>query len=82
MNETIRIDTPVTPRQRDVLAFVEWFIGEHEYSPSVRDVAQHFEFQSTRSAADLLDALKAKGCIASTPGVARSIRVLRQDQAA
>lgn len=69
--------TPLTPRQRDVLAFVVEHIERAGYPPTVREIARHFGFRSTRTAGEHLDKLAIKGALAITPGVARGIRVLR-----
>jgi repressor LexA len=42
--------------------------------PTLREVAAHFGFKSSRAAADHLDALKRKGFLESDPGKARSLR--------
>jgi repressor LexA len=44
--------------------------------PTLREVAAHFGFQSSRAAADHLDALKRKGFLESEPGKARSLRLI------
>lgn len=66
--------TTLTTRQTEVLNFVRSYVQEHEYSPSVRDVAEHFGMVPS-GAKGHLDALEGKGAIVRTPGIARSIRV-------
>jgi len=68
--------TPITDRQRDVLAFVVGHIERHGYAPSVREVGDHFGWSSTRTAGEHLHNLARKGALQITPGVARGIRVL------
>jgi SOS-response transcriptional repressor LexA len=34
--------TELTKRQSDVLKFIQAFIASHGYSPSTRDIAEHF----------------------------------------
>jgi len=82
MNETIKTSGPATPRQKDVLTFIGEHIAEQGYSPSIREVAARFGYSSTRTAADLIDALHAKGHITRTRGVARSIQLTNRDTAA
>ena len=65
----------LTKRQRQVLEFVQSVKRAGEYSPTLREIAVHFGFKSSRAAADHLDALKRKGFLASEPGKARSLRV-------
>lgn len=77
------IETPnehLTPRQSDVLEFIEASIKSNGYAPSVRDVARNFNYQSTRTAAELINALNEKGFINIAPGIARGIRVINQRQ--
>jgi len=68
--------TPITKRQRDVLAFVVGHIERHGYAPSVREVGDHFGWRSTRTGGEHLHELARKGALRITPGVARGIRVL------
>ena len=72
----IRRVTPITDRQREVLAFVVAHIEAKGYPPTVREVGAHFGWSSTRTAGEHLHALASKGALEITPGVARGIRVL------
>ena len=65
----------LTARQRQVLEFVQKALRAGNPAPSLREIAAHFGFASTRAAADHLDALKRKGALESEPGKARSWRV-------
>ena len=62
-----------TERQVEVLQFVDRFISEEGYSPSYREICDHFLFGSLNSVKRHLDALSMKGAINHTPNVARSI---------
>lgn len=66
----------LTPRQRHVLEFVQAALQSGHPAPTLREIAGHFGFSSTRAAADHLDALKRKGFLESLPGKARGLRVL------
>ena len=66
--------TELTKRQRQVLEFVQSRQRAEGLIPTLREVAAHFGFQSSRAAADHLDALKRKGFLESEPGKARSLR--------
>jgi repressor LexA len=68
--------TELTKRQRQVLEFVQSRQRVEGLIPTLREVAAHFGFQSTRAAADHLDALKRKGFLESEPGKARSLRIV------
>jgi repressor LexA len=67
--------TGLTKRQRQVLEFVRSIQRAGETTPTLREIAAHFGFTSSRAAADHLDALKRKGFLESEPGKARSLRV-------
>jgi len=65
----------LTKRQRQVLDFVESSRQAGEV-PTLREIAEHFGFKSSRAAADHLDALKRKGLVSNKPGKSRSLRVV------
>ena len=66
----------LTKRQREVLNFVSERQRSEGNAPTVREIADHFRFKSSRAAADHLAALKRKGFLASESGKARSLRVI------
>ena len=68
--------TDLTKRQRQVLDFIESSRQRDGSTPTLREIAEHFGFKSTRAAADHLDALKRKGVLESDYGKARSLRVV------
>jgi len=58
---------------------MEFVQSEREVSglvPTLREIAAHFGFKSSRAAADHLDALKRKGFLESDPGKVRTLRVI------
>jgi repressor LexA len=65
----------LTERQRQVLQFVQTALEEGRPAPTLREIAAHFGFKSSRAAADHLDALKRKGILEAEPGKARGLRV-------
>ena len=67
--------TELTKRQRQVLDLILKWQQAEGMMPSLREIAAHFGFKSTRAVADHLDALKHKGFIESDAGKARSLRV-------
>jgi repressor LexA len=67
--------TGLTKRQRQVLDFVQSVQRAGDSPPTLREIATHFGFKSSRAAADHLDALKRKGFLQSEPGKARALRV-------
>lgn len=66
----------LTARQQQVLAFVQSALQQGQPAPTLREIAAHFDFSSSRAAADHLNALKRKGFLESLPGKARALRVL------
>jgi len=66
----------LTPRQAQVLAFINNYLDEHGYPPTVREVAGHFGFRSPRAAHDHMKALQKKGFLRSTPGKPRTLELL------
>jgi repressor LexA len=65
----------LTVRQREVLEFINGFIGRHKYPPSVRELAGHFAI-SLRGGYDHLKALRKKGFIRWSDGRSRALEVL------
>ena len=65
----------LTLRQREVLEFINGFIGRRKYPPTVRELAGHFAI-SVRGASDHLKALGKKGFIRGGEGRSRAIEVL------
>lgn len=52
---------PLTPRQREILDFIVAFTEDHDYSPSYREIAEHFNLSSTATIAEHIETLKVKG---------------------
>jgi repressor LexA len=52
----------LTYRQKEVLSFIDHFKREHSYSPTIREIAEHFEI-SVKGAHDHVTALKKKGSL-------------------
>jgi repressor LexA len=65
----------LTKRQQQVLEFVQKALQSGQPAPTLREIAAHFGFNSSRAAADHLDALKRKGILEATPGKARALRL-------
>jgi repressor LexA len=65
----------LTARQRQVLELIQATLRNGLPAPTLREIAAHFGFSSSRAAADHLNALKRKGVLEGLPGKARSIRV-------
>jgi repressor LexA len=68
----------ITDRQQEIVNFIGDYIKKHTYSPSVRDIARHFEI-SPKGAHDHITALKRKGFLASAACTPRTIEILSID---
>ncbi len=64
----------LTERQKKVLEFIERYIDEHGYPPSIREIARHFKV-TPRGAQIHLLALEKKGYIVRVDGRARAIKL-------
>lgn len=65
----------LTPKQKQILEFIEGFIKENDYAPSYREIAEYFGFSSVATVAEHVDNLKTKGYLANDDGY-RSLRVV------
>jgi len=63
----------LTQRQSEILNFIDTYIKDNEYSPSYREIRDHFEFRSLGSVYNHIRVLKRKGVITSEPRSRRSI---------
>jgi repressor LexA len=67
--------TELNKRQRQVLYYIQSVQQTAGATPTLREIAAHFGFASSRASADHLVALKRKGFITSDPNKARSVRI-------
>jgi len=63
----------ITDRQAQILLFIENFIDKNDYSPSIREIADHFEM-SAKGAYDHVWALIRKEYLIRQSGKSRTIR--------
>lgn len=75
MNEALH------PRQQAILRFVESYVAEKGYSPSLREICHALHIPSTSTVTYDLDALQANGLILIDAGVSRSIRLVKRQSA-
>jgi repressor LexA len=68
----------LTPRQKEVLDYLRWFVEEHKYPPTIREIAAHFEI-SVKGAHDHIKALERKNHIRSDLNRSRAIEILSDD---
>ena len=65
---------PAMPeRQKQVLAYIAEFTGEHHYPPTVREIASACGFKAESAVQYHLDRMEDSGIISRTRNVARSI---------
>jgi repressor LexA len=65
----------LTNRQKQVLDFINGFLIQNAYPPTVREVADHFGFKSPRAAHDHMRALQRKGYLTTDPRKPRTIKL-------
>lgn len=65
----------LTKRQKETLEFIGDFVKFHDYSPSFREIADHFDLQSITAVADYVGALKEGGYLENTENMKRSLQL-------
>jgi len=65
----------LTPRQRQILKFIQQCIAENGMPPTRAEIAQKFGFKSANAAEEHLRALQRKGVIDLIPGASRGIQL-------
>jgi repressor LexA len=68
------MDPNLTDRQREILDFIRGYHAEHEYFPSLREIAGNFEV-SIGTVQTHLDYLKRKGALDWDKGKPRALRI-------
>ncbi|MBI9082183.1 MAG: repressor LexA [Desulfobacterales bacterium] len=66
----------LTPRQAEVLAFLQESLQKERVAPTYREIADHFGFKSTKAASDHIRALENKGRIRRRGRISRGIEVI------
>lgn len=67
--------TPLTDRQREILAWVDGYIRDHGFSPTIRELCRAFGFKSPNGAVSHLTPLRKKGALTWIDGSPRTLRV-------
>ncbi|NIM29525.1 MAG: transcriptional repressor LexA [Gammaproteobacteria bacterium] len=67
---------PLTPRQSQVLLFIQAFMEQEGFPPTRAEIAEGLGFRSVNAAEDHLKALVRKEAIEILPGTSRGIRLL------
>lgn len=68
----------LTKRQRQILDFIEDFMEERGYSPSLEEIANHFDLSSVATVHKHLTALEARGAIQRSHNQSRSISLIER----
>jgi len=70
----------ITERQREMLNYIQSFLRENSFWPSIRDIQSHFDFKSTNAVMGHLRALERKGILSRIPGQARTFKFAEQQE--
>lgn len=65
----------LTKRQKEILDFITEFIDREGYSPSMEEIAEHFQFASLNAVFKHLESLSSRGYLRRDPNRARSIEL-------
>src|SRR5690348_1584341 len=77
MTDTVR----PTKKQRELLTFIEAFIGEHGYSPSYREIMTGLNYTSVATVALHVNSLIKRGHLRKRDFNARSLEVVKPNDA-
>jgi len=77
MSDTIR----PTKKQRELLQYIEQFIGEHGYSPSYREIMNGLRYSSVATVALHVNSLIKRGHLRKRDHSARSLEVTQPGEA-
>lgn len=67
---------PLTKRQKEILDYLDAYIGEHGYAPSFEEIARFFGYSSLATVHEHLGNLERKGYIRKAYNESRSIEVI------
>jgi repressor LexA len=71
-------EAAMSDRQKIILDFIRDFIGQHCYSPSIREICHGTGIKSTSHVTILLNQLQHAGYIQRDTYISRSIRLTEQ----
>jgi repressor LexA len=74
--EPVRMLTPLTPKQRDILDYLVDYIGEWAVAPSFEEIGREFGYHSLATVHEHLGNLERKGWISKPFNETRGITVL------
>jgi len=67
-----------TRKQREILAYIQAYIGQNSYSPSYREIQKHFGFSSLGSVSKHVTRLRDRGLLSLSKYCSRSLRVAQE----
>ena len=70
---------PLTKRQKEILDYIESFIGDQGYAPSFEEIAESFGYSSLATVHEHLSNLERKGYIRKSYNESRSIEMIGRD---
>ncbi len=70
---------PLTKRQKEILDYIESFIGDQGYAPSFEEIAESFGYSSLATVHEHLSNLERKGYIRKSYNESRSIELVSRD---
>jgi repressor LexA len=73
---------PLTKRQKEILDYIESFIGDRGYAPSFEEIAEAFGYSSLATVHEHLSNLERKGYIRKSYNESRSIELVGHETAA
>jgi repressor LexA len=76
------VNEPLTDRQEEILEYIQRYIEEQGYPPTIREIGTHFNIRSTNGVNDHLKALERKGYVARGELKSRALTVLEGGRAA
>jgi repressor LexA len=71
----------LTPRQREVLDFIQEFAAERGAPPTLQEISTHFGFKSPNAAREHVRLIEQKGFLQRVEHQARGIRLISKDSA-
>jgi repressor LexA len=73
------MESKLTSKQQRVLTFLQNYIDENGFPPTMREIASRLDLAGPDSAKKYLDILERKGCIRKTARSSRAIELIRRD---
>lgn len=74
--------SPLTPKQKKILDFIESFTAREGYAPSQQEIAHAFSYSSLGTVQNYLVRLQREGYLAKDWNARRSLRVVRPESGA